>query len=154
MEILYKARCSNKYDNGRSGICAEAEFLDEIQTKQFSSLLFTVTSSAFRWDFYFFKLTQPFTVSTVQLLYTVKEKGGKRDRKNHILSLWFKESIKKPQVWELSRLCPEISMKLYIHEFGFWSSCTFMKSLFVSFFNAGYRTREFRLFFVCHFGYV
>ncbi len=24
------------------------------------------------------------------------------------------------QVWELSRLCPETSMKLYVHESGFW----------------------------------
>ncbi len=29
--------------------------------------------------------------------------------------------IRKPQVWELSRLCPETSTKLYIHEFGFRS---------------------------------
>jgi hypothetical protein len=28
---------------------------------------------------------QPLTVSTVQLLYTVKEKGGKPDRKPHPL---------------------------------------------------------------------
>ncbi len=41
----------------------------------FSSLLFTVTSSALPCDLYFFKLTQPLTVSTVQSLYTVKEKG-------------------------------------------------------------------------------
>ncbi len=25
-----------------------------------------------------------------------------------------------PQVWELYRLCPETSMKLYVHELGFW----------------------------------
>ncbi len=36
-------------------------------------------------------------------------------------SLWFKKSIQKPQVWELSRLCPETSMKLYVHEFGFFT---------------------------------
>ncbi len=41
---------------------------------EFSSLLFTVTSTALPWDLYFFKLTQPRTVS-------VKEKGGKPDRK-------------------------------------------------------------------------
>ncbi len=35
------------------------------------------------WDFYFFKLTQPLTVSTVQLLYTMKEKKGKPDRKSY-----------------------------------------------------------------------
>ncbi len=36
-------------------------FLDEIQTKvlRVSSLLFTVTSTALPWDFYFFKLKQP-----------------------------------------------------------------------------------------------
>jgi hypothetical protein len=33
----------------------------------------------------FFKLTQPLTVSRVQLLYTVKEKGGKPDRKPYPL---------------------------------------------------------------------
>jgi len=33
------------------------------------------------------------------------------------LSLWFKKSI--PQVWELSSLCSETSMKLYVHEFCF-----------------------------------
>jgi hypothetical protein len=32
------------------------------------------------------------------LLYTVKERGGKPDRKPHPLSLWFKKSIQKPQV--------------------------------------------------------
>ncbi len=34
-------------------------------------------------------------------------------------SLWFKKSIQKPQVWELARLCPETSTKLYVHEFCF-----------------------------------
>ncbi len=34
------------------------------------------------------------------------------------LSLWFKKYIQKPHVWELSRLCLEISLKFYIHEFG------------------------------------
>jgi hypothetical protein len=42
------------------------------KSKEFSSLLFTVT--ALPWNFYFFKHTQPLTVS-------LKEKGGKPDRK-------------------------------------------------------------------------
>ncbi len=84
-----------------------------------SSLLNTVTTTALPWDSYFFILTQPLTVSTVQLLYTVKEKGGKPDRKQYPLTLWFKKSIQKPQVWEHSRLWPETSTKLYVHEFGF-----------------------------------
>jgi hypothetical protein len=48
--------------------------------QKFSSLLFTVTSTALPWDFYFFKLTQPLTVSTVHFLYTVTEQGGKPER--------------------------------------------------------------------------
>jgi hypothetical protein len=53
----------------------EAEFLDEIQTKVLRVFLLaisTVNSTALPWDLYFFKLTQPLTVSTVHLLYTVK----------------------------------------------------------------------------------
>ncbi len=42
-------------------------------------------STALPWDFYFFKLALPLIVSTVQLLYTVKEKGGKPDRKPYPL---------------------------------------------------------------------
>ncbi len=49
-------------------------------------LVFTVTSTALPWDFYFAKLTQPLTVFTVQLLYTSKEKGRKPDRKPYPLS--------------------------------------------------------------------
>jgi hypothetical protein len=45
---------------------------------EFSSLLFTVTSTALPWDFSFFKLAQPLTVS-------IKEKGGKPNRKPHRL---------------------------------------------------------------------
>jgi hypothetical protein len=52
---------------------------------EFSSLLFTATSTALPWDFCFFKLTQPLTVLSVQLLYTVREKGGNPDRKPYPL---------------------------------------------------------------------
>ena len=64
-----------------------------------------------------FKLAQPLPVSTVLLLYTVKEKGGKPDRKTIPPSLWFKKSVLKPQVRECSRLCLESS-----------TICTFMNS--------------------------
>ncbi len=62
-------------------------------------------------------------ISTVQLLYTVKERGGKPD------SLWFKKSIQKPQIGELSSLCPA---KLYVHEYGF-------RRVFVVYLQAGQR---------------
>ncbi len=77
---------------------------------EFFSLLFKVTSTALPWDFYFFKLTHWHATSYSfynALVYTVKEKGGKPDRKPHLPSLWFKKSIQKPEVWELSSLCPE-----------------------------------------------
>ncbi len=62
---------------------------DRILTqKEFSSLPFTVTSLQFCLEFfYFFKLTQPLTTSTFQLLHTVKEKGEKPDRKPNPLPL-------------------------------------------------------------------
>jgi hypothetical protein len=69
------------------------------QSSEFTSLLLTVISTALPWDFYFIKLTQPLTVS-------VKEKGGKPDRKPYPLYYMVRKSKQKPQVWELSRLCP------------------------------------------------
>ncbi len=86
------------------------------KSSEFSSLLFTVTSSALPKDFYFFKLTQPLTVSTVQLLYIEKERKGVNLVENHTHPLWFKKFVQWPKVRELSRLCPETSTNLYIHE--------------------------------------
>jgi hypothetical protein len=67
----------------------EAEFYDEIQTKVLRVFFLAIHSHLysfnFRSDLHFFKLTQPLTVSIVQLLYTVKEKGGKPDRKPYPL---------------------------------------------------------------------
>ncbi len=56
-------------------------------------------------------------ISTIKLLYTGKEKGGKPDRKPYP----FPYVLRNLQFWELLRLCPETSTKLYVHEFGFWS---------------------------------
>jgi hypothetical protein len=38
-----------------------------------------------------------------------------------------KHCIQKPQVWELSRFCPETSTKLYVHELGFRNCFEFSK---------------------------
>ncbi len=69
------------------------------------------------WDFYFFKLTQPFTVLQCVCVHC---KGEREETwwKTTPTYLWFKKSIQKPQVWELSRLCPETWKKLHIREFG------------------------------------
>jgi hypothetical protein len=69
----------------------EAKFLDEIQTTLLRVFLHSIqTSTALPLDFYFFKLTQPLTVFTVQLQYTVKEKGGKTERKPFPLPYGFR----------------------------------------------------------------
>jgi hypothetical protein len=47
--------------------------------------LFTVASTASSSGYYFFKFTQSLTVSKVQILCTVKEKGEKPDRKPYNL---------------------------------------------------------------------
>jgi hypothetical protein len=72
---------------------------------------------------YFFKLTQPRKYFYSLVTVHCKQKGGKPDRKPYPPSLCFKKSILKPQVWELSRLCPETSTKLYVHQLGFWTCC-------------------------------
>jgi hypothetical protein len=92
--------------------------LDEIQAEFLRVFLLVIHSHlysfALRFLFYFFKLTQPLTVS-------VKEKGGKPDRKTMPPSLWFKKSIYRNLKSENSqRLCPETSAFLYVHEFGFF----------------------------------
>jgi hypothetical protein len=53
--------------------------------KSFPSCYTQSPNTASPRDFYFFKFTQPLIVSTVQLLYTVKEIGGKPDRKPYPL---------------------------------------------------------------------
>ncbi len=56
----------------------EAAFSDEIQTKILRVFLLAIDSRLYSFDW---ASNSPLTVSRVQLLYTVKEKGGKPDRK-------------------------------------------------------------------------
>jgi hypothetical protein len=50
-----------------------------------------------------------------------KEEGGKPDRKPYPLLYGLRNPSRKLKS-ENSRLCPETSMKLYVHEFGFWAA--------------------------------
>ncbi len=66
----------------------EAECLNEIQSKvlRVFHLVFHCHLYSFALRFLFLsKLTQPLTISRVQLLYTVKEKRGKPDGKPYPL---------------------------------------------------------------------
>ncbi len=70
-------------------------------------------SSASRFLF----LTHPLTVFIVR--YCHCKKRMKTWYKTTPPFLYFKKSIEKLQVWELSGLCPETLLQLYVHEFGF-----------------------------------
>jgi hypothetical protein len=59
--------------------------LNEIQTKLLRVFLLAPCSTALPEISISSKLTQPLIVSTVQLTYTIKEKGGKPDRKPYPL---------------------------------------------------------------------
>jgi hypothetical protein len=52
-------------------------------------------------------------------MYTVKEKGGKPERTQLPLPYGLRNPYRNLKSGELSRLCPETSKKLYVHEFGF-----------------------------------
>jgi hypothetical protein len=54
------------------------------------------------------------------LLYTAKEKEGNlQDRNQYPLPYGLRNPYINLKSEELSRLCPETSKKLYVHEFGF-----------------------------------
>ncbi len=83
---------NSNYESHVKKNTSKAGFLDEIQTKEFS-LLFTAISTALL-EIY---ISQPLTVSTVQLMYTVK-RMEENLIENHAPFLWFKKSIQNPQV--------------------------------------------------------
>jgi hypothetical protein len=77
---------ATKLENLRIYIVYGGRVLDEIRTKILSVFLLAIHSHlySFALRFLFFKLRQPHTVSTVQLHYSVKEKGGKPDRTSYL----------------------------------------------------------------------
>ncbi len=68
-------------------IVSRGRILGRNRDKSVPSLLFTVTSTALPWDFYFFKLSQPLTYffKLMQPLTISKEKRGKHDRNPYLL---------------------------------------------------------------------
>jgi len=143
--MLYIFFTSSK---GRLYLWTEVEFLDEIQTKvlkEFSSLLFTVTSTALPWYFYFFKLMQPLTFFFIshktyfhsKVTLHCKEKGGKPDRKPYPLPYGLRIHTETSSLRTLKIRPPENSTKLYVHEFGFstksiWIPVTGINIIFIA----------------------
>jgi hypothetical protein len=87
----------------------EAEFLDEIQTKVLTVFLLASHSPLHSFALRFLFLQTPSTSYSFysSLLYTVKEKGGKPDRKPYTPPYGLRNPDRNP----------EISTKLYVHEF-------------------------------------
>ncbi len=107
--------------------CPKAEFLDEIQTNVWSvvSLLYSdngTTVYSFALRFIFFKLTQLHIQFLEFVTLRFKGERGKPDSKPYPLPYGLRKACRKPQAWELSRLCSETWTKLYVHKFGFPSS--------------------------------
>jgi hypothetical protein len=95
----------------------EAKFLDKMQTKIWGVLLLVLHSHLYSFSLGYLLL------QTHATSYSFCKGERRKTRKKTIPpSLWFKKSIQKPQLWELSRLCPETLMKfkLYVYEFGLW----------------------------------
>ncbi len=94
----------------------EAEFLDEIQSKVLRIFLLAIQrhlhSFALRFIFLQTRATSYSFYSV--LVYTVKEKGGKHDRKSHPLPYCFRKSIQLLKYENSLRLCPETSKKLCV----------------------------------------
>jgi hypothetical protein len=67
---------------------------------------------------------QPLTVFTIQLLYTVKEKGGKADRKPNPLPYGLRNPyrILKSENSQDYAQKSQRNCTMYVHEFGFCAS--------------------------------
>jgi hypothetical protein len=79
---------------------AETEFLDEIQTKGCRDFFLAIQSHLYSFALRFLFLQTRATSHSFYsaLLYTVKEKGGKPDRKPHTLSYGLRNPYRNPQV--------------------------------------------------------
>ncbi len=95
--------------------------MEEIQTNVLIIFLLAIHTHLyiFALRFLFFKLTQPLTISTVQLLYTVKEKGGKPDRKPYHLSYGLRNPYRNLKSENPKDYGQKPHKNLYVHEFGF-----------------------------------
>ncbi len=91
--------------------CAEAEFLDEIQTKVLRVFLRAIHSHLYSFALRFLFLQ----IHATSYVFSSDSRNRRKPERKPPPSLCFKKSN---QVWELLRLCPETSTKLYVHEFG------------------------------------
>jgi hypothetical protein len=107
----------------------EAEFLDEIQAKVLRVFLLAIHSklyTALPLEIYISSNPHNLLQFLAQLLYTVKEKG------DNLIENHTPLSMVAGILTESSRLCPETSTKLDVHEFGFRAACSNTSKDFIS----------------------
>jgi hypothetical protein len=117
MLLTFELQWSNACSTSRPPLVRKtmqpmAKFWDEIQTKVLRVFLLVIHSYlySFAKDLFFVKLTQPLTVS-------VKEKGGKPDRKPHPLPY----GLRNPYInLKSENSSQDMPRNLNIYEFGFW----------------------------------
>ncbi len=85
----------------------EAEFLDVIRTKVLRVFLLAIHSHLYK------RILLPPSLCKNGLNWFV---------------MYSRHCTRKPQFWELSKLCPETSTKLFVHKFGFWKDIEFAQS--------------------------
>ncbi len=100
-------------------VYTEAKFLDESQTKDLRVFLLAIQSHLYSFALRFLFLQTHVTSYSFcsALLYTVKEKGGKPDRKPHPLPRNPYRNLKSENSQDYAQKNPK---KLYVHEFGFF----------------------------------
>ncbi len=99
----------------------EAEFFIEIQTKVLRVFLpaFHIVLCSFAFRLLILQTHATSYSFYSQLLYTVKEKEGKLDRKPYFLPYGLRNPYKNLTSENFKIVPMETSTKLYVHEFGF-----------------------------------
>ncbi len=99
----------------------DADFLEEIQTKVWRVFLLVIHSHLYSLAMRFLFFQTHATSYSFYICITLHCKGERMKiwQKTTPPPLRFKKTVQKTQVWELSRLCPETSKKLHVHEFCF-----------------------------------
>ncbi len=98
----------------------EAAFLDEIQTKVFRAFLIDIHSHLYSFAFEISISSNSCNLTQfLQFSYSTLSRRKEENLKTIVPSIWSKKFIQKSQVWKHSRLCPETSKELNVHEFSF-----------------------------------
>ncbi len=98
---------------------SEAEFLDETQTKVLGVFLLAIHSHIYSFLFLQTHATSYSFYSSVTILYTVNETGGKPEKKTIPLPYGLRNLYRNLKSENFQDCAQKPQRKLYVHEFGF-----------------------------------